>query len=426
MSIPREQKMGSTSLQAQTCREGSRGSSGSLVVLILASALLAGCGSTGAAKLQDAAYVPQTGVVRVVRKDLTNTLQIDSEFEPFQEVNVYAKVSGYIQKLYVDWGTHVRQGQILAVLEIPELKQQLEVDDAGVLRSEQDLERAREELSQAESRYAVADLTYKRLATVLQTRPGLVAQEEVDVANGKDLEAKAGASGAKAAVSAAEQALLMSKAALEKDKAMYAYSRITAPFDGVVTEIDAYGGALLPAGTSSNKGDQALCHLSQTDLLRLVIPVPERAVGQIHLGESVGVLVSNNNQTFEGKIARFSGLIDTQVRTMHTEIDVPNPKYQLVPGMYASVRIPLETVKGVLTVPTQAVLTSSGTHGSVLVVNADSKIEKRDVSLGLRTATDVEIVSGLQQNEMVVFGEQSQFKPGERVAPKIIAPAEME
>jgi RND family efflux transporter MFP subunit len=261
---------------------------------------------------------------------------------------------------------------------------------------------------------------------VLKTRPGLVAQEEVDLANGKDLEAKAGASGAKAAVSGAEQALAMSKAALERDKALYGYSRITAPFDGVVTEIDAYTGALLPAGTSSNKGDQALCRLSQNNLLRLVIPVPERAVGQIRLGENVDVLVSRNNQTFQGKIARFSGLINTQVRTMHTEVDVPNPKYQLVPGMYASVRIPLQTVKGVLAVPTQAVQTSGETHGSVLVVNAESRIERRDVTLGLQTAADVEIVSGLKENEMVIFGEQSQFKPGELVAPKVIAPAEME
>ncbi len=398
----------------------------SWVLLFMASVFVGGCGSTGATKSEDPANAPAAGVVRVVRKDLSDTLQIDSEFEPFQEVSVYAKVSGYIQKLDVDWGTHVRRGQVLAVLEIPELQQQLEVDEAAVLRSEQDLARAKEELSQAESKYAVTDLTYKRLATVMQTRPGLVAQEEVDVANGKDLEAKAGASGAKAEVSATEQALAMSKAALEKDKAMFAYARITAPFDGVVTEIDAYGGALLPAGTSSNKGDQALCHLSENDLLRLVIPVPERAVGQIHLGQTVMVAVSNNNQTFEGKIARFSGLIDTQTRTMHTEIDVPNPKYLLVPGMYASVRIPLQTVKGVLTVPTQAVQSSGELHGSVLVVNASSKIERRDVTLGLQTATDAEIVSGLKENEMVIFGEQSQFKPGELVAPKVIAPAEME
>ena len=416
----------STVVQSQNLGECSGNNLRSLLMLILATALAGGCGSTGTSKIENLANAPPAGVVRVVRKDLANNLQIDSEFKPFQEVNVYAKVSGYIQKLYVDWGTHVRQGQVLAVLEIPELQQQLEVDEAAVLRSEQDLARSREDLSQAESKYTVADLTYKRLATVLQTRPGLVAQEEVDVANGKDLEAKAGASGAKAAVSAAVQALAMSKAALEKDRAMFAYARITAPFAGVVTEIDAYGGALLPAGTSSNKGDQALCHLSENDLLRLVIPVPERAVGDIHLGESVAVLVSNNNQTFEGKIARFSGLIDTQTRTMHTEIDVPNPKYQLVPGMYASVRIPLQTVNGVLTVPTQAVQTSGGTHGSVLVVNASSRIEKRDVTLGLQTATDAEIVSGLQQNELVVYGEQSQFKPGELVAPKVIAPAEME
>lgn len=398
-----------------------------LPVLLLAAWMSCGCGSTGAAKNDNAANAPATGVVRVARKDLSSTLQIDSEFKPFQEVNVYAKVSGYIQKLNVDWGTHVHRGQVLAVLEIPELQQQLEVDQAAVLRSDQDLARAREDESQAESRYAVADLTYKRLATVLQTRPGLVAQEEVDVANGKDLEAKAGASGAKAAVSAAQQGLAMSKAALEKDKALYAYSRITAPFDGVVTEIDAYAGALLSAGTSSHQGDQALCHLSENDLLRLVIPVPERAVGDIHLGESVDVIVANNSKMFQGKIARFADSIDTQVRTMHTEIDVPNPKYQLVPGMYASVRIPLRTVKGVLTVPNQAVRSSGGgLHGTVLVVDADSRIERRDVTLGLQTATDTEIISGLQENERVVFGEQSQYKPGELVSPKIVTPAEME
>ena len=117
-----------------------------------------------------------------------------------------------------------------------------------------------------------------------KTRPELVAQEEVDIAQGKDLEANAGVSAAKDALAASEQALLGAKAALEKDKAMYAYANITAPFDGVVTEIDAYTGALLPAGTSSNKGDQALCRFSQNDLLRLVIPVPERAVADVHVG----------------------------------------------------------------------------------------------------------------------------------------------
>ena len=384
---------------------------------------IAGCGSSGKATADEASIAPTVAVVKVTRKNLGRSLQIASEFQPFQEVNVYAKVSGYIHKLYIDWGSHVHSGDLLAVLEIPELQQQIELDQAAVKRSENDLARAKEDLAQANSKYQVADLTYKRLSTVMQTKPGLVAQEEVDVAEGKDLEAKAGVSGAQAAVSGAEQALAISKAGLEKDRAMFAYSRITAPFDGVVTELSAYTGALLPAGTSSTKGDQSLCRLSQTNLLRLVIPVPERAVPDIHLGQSVAVEVSSTNKTFDGKIVRVSGQIDTQTRTMHTEVNVPNPKYELVPGMYATVQIPLHTVTNALSLPSQAVQAGAEGHGTVLVVNSSNRIEKRDVALGLETATDKEILSGLHENEMVVFGEQSQYKPGQLVTPRVVQPA---
>ena len=396
------------------------------VSLVFAAALLAGCGSSGKATADEATIAPTVGVVKVTRKDLSSTLQIASEFQPFQEVNVYAKVSGYIHKLYVDWGSHVRSGDLLAVLEIPELQQQLELDQAAVRRSDNDLARAKEDLAQASSRFQVADLTYKRLSTVMQTKPGLVAQEEVDIAEGKDLEAKAGVSGAQAAVAGADQALAISKAALEKDRALFAYSRIAAPFDGVVTEINAYTGALLSAGTSSTKNDQSLCRLSQTSLLRLVIPLPERAVPDVHLGESIAVQVSGRNKTFEGKIARFSGQIDTQTRTMHTEVNVPNSRYELVPGMYATAQIPLHTVKNALTVPSQAVQPGSEGHGTVLVVNSNNKIEKRDVAVGLQSAVDIEILSGLHENESVVFGEQSQYKPGQLVTPRVVEPSGME
>jgi len=385
--------------------------------------LLCACGSGPKASADDPSNAPRVAVVKVVRRNLSNTLEIASEFQPFEEISVFAKVSGYIQKLYIDWGTHVSQGQLLAVLEIPELQQQLELDHAVIRHSEQDFARSNEELSGAKSSYNVAHLTYSRLADVQKTRPELVAQEEIDVAESKDLETSAGMSAAKDAVAGAEQELLAAKASLEKDRAMYAYARISAPFNGVVTEMDAYTGALLPAGTSSNKGDQALCRLSQNDLLRLVIPLPERAVGDVHLGETVAIHVSTNDKTFEGKIVRFSDQIDTQTRTMHTEIDVPNPRYELVPGMYATVRVPLHTANNVLTVPLQAVQVSGEDRGSALVVNAGHRIEKRDVRLGLESATDAEVLSGLKENESVVFGEQSQFKPGELVAPQIAQPA---
>jgi RND family efflux transporter MFP subunit len=398
----------------------------SMALVILLSALAAGCGETHKADAGDPANLPRVAVVKVQRKSLASTLEISSEFLPFQEIDVYAKVSGYIQKLYVDWGTHVKQGQLLAVLEIPELQQQLLQDEAAVRRADQDVSRAHEEQSRAESAYSVAHVTYKRLADVQKSRPELVAQQEIDVAQGKDLEASAGVSSSKDALAASEQALLASKAALEKDKAMFAYARMTAPFDGVVTQIYAYTGALLPAGTSSAKDQSALCRLSQNDLLRLVIPVPERAVADIRDGEQVEVEVSALKKTFSGKIARFSDQIDPTTRTMHTEVTVPNANYELVPGMYAGVKIPLHAVSNVLTVPVQALQSTGTGQGTVLIVNSTNHLEKREVKVGLMTATDAEVLSGLTEAETIVFGEQNQFKEGELVAPQLVEAPGME
>jgi RND family efflux transporter MFP subunit len=386
---------------------------------------LAGCGPWGDKARVDA-NAPVVPVVKVERKNLNSQLSIASEFQPFQDVFVYAKVSGYIQKLYVDWGTHVKQGQLLAVLEIPELQQQIQQDQASVRKSEQDLLRAQEELTRSQSAYNVAHLTYSRLADVQKSRPELVAQEEIDVAQGKDLEANANVSAAKDSLAAGNEELAASKAALEKDRTLFAYARITAPFDGVITEMDAYTGALLPAGTSSNKGDQALCHLSENNLLRLVIPVPERVVATIQDGQTVDVRVSGLNKDFNGKIVRFSDNIDPQTRTMHTEVDVENPTFEIVPGMYATVVLPLQTDRNVLTLPIQAVRISGETHGHVMLLGPDNKLQDRDVSIGTQGATLVEIASGLNENDSVVFGEQTQYRAGELVKPKPITPEGME
>jgi len=391
-----------------------------LIFAGLFAGLLCGCGDARKAEAEDAAHAPSAPVVKVVRRDLNNELEIASEFQPLQEIEVYAKVSGYIKKLYVDWGTHVKQGQILAELEIPELQQQLQQDEASARRSEQDLGRSREELNRAQSTYNVAHLTYSRLADVQKSRPELVAQEEIDAAQGKDLEANAGVSSSKDSVSAAEQGLLAAKAALGKDQAMFAYARITAPFDGVVTQIYAYTGSLLPAGTSSNKGDLALCQLSQNNVLRLVIPLPERAVTDVHVGDTVNIEVSGAKNAFTGKIVRLSGQIETQTRTMHTEVQVPNPSYLLVPGMYASVKIPLRSASQALSIPVQAVQSSGNGQGTVLLVNSSNRVEKREVKLGIETASQAEVLSGLNENEMVIFGEQNQFKAGALVSPQIV------
>ena len=389
------------------------------LALLLVVGTVGGCGAANRAA-GDPRGAPHAAVVKPVRRDLANALQIASEFQPYQEIDVYAKVSGYVRKLYIDWGTHVKQGGLLAVLDIPELQQQLHVDEANAQGSAHDVTRAEQELSRAQSDYTVAHVTYDRLAGVQKTQPQLVAQEEVDIAQGKDQAARATVSADQSALGASQQALAAAKAALDRDQALYAYSRITAPFDGVVTRMDAYTGALLPAGTSSNKGDLALCHLAQNNLLRLVIPVPERAVAEIQVGEMVAVHVTALNKTFQGKIVRFSDHIDLETRTMHTEVEVPNPNYELVPGMYATVQLLLHAAKDALTVPVQAIQHFGRNHGAALVVDSNSTIERRDVILGIQTATEDQIVSGLNDNERVIVGELSQYKPGERVTPELV------
>lgn len=397
-----------------------------LLLPILLAASLSGCGHTKPVSADNPENAPSASVATVVQQSITDQLEIASEFQPFQEISVYAKVSGYVQKLNIDWGTHVRQGQVMAILEIPELEQQLQLDAATLRRSQHDLKRAHEELNRAQSAYTVAHITYTRLADVQKERPELVAQQDIDVAQGKDQEADAALSAAKAALSAAEQAVVASQAALDKDKALYAYSRITAPFDGVVTEMDAFTGALLPAGTSSNKGDLALCKLSQNNILRLVIPVPERAVPDVKIGQSLDLKVTTLNKTLQGKIVRVSGQIDLETRTMHTEIQVPNADYTLVPGMYASVQLPLHTAENALTVPIQAFQPSGEGRGTVLVVDPANKIELRQVTLGLQTANLVQLLSGVKAGERVVIGDQTQYRSGELVKPVPMAPSKVE
>jgi RND family efflux transporter MFP subunit len=368
---------------------------------------------------------PIAAVVKVERRDISSSLDIASEFLPFQEIDVYAKESGYIKKLYIDWGTHVKEGQLLAELEIPELQEQLQGDKAAVTRAEQDLERAHEELTRAQSAYEVAHVTYTRMANVQKTRPELISQEDIDVAQGKDLETNASVSAAKDSVAASEAELANAKASLAKDNALYGYARMTAPFTGVVTRMYAYTGALLPAGTTSNVGESALCRLSQNDLLRLVIPVPERYAGDIHLGQEIGVKVTALNKTFTGKVIRYSEQIDLSTRTMHTEVQVPNAKYEIIPGMYADIQLPVHTDKNALTLPLQAVLTKGNGNGSVLVVDGTNHVERRDVTLGLQSPGYVEVLSGVKDGEMAIYGEQDQYQSGMLVKPQLTQPQVM-
>jgi RND family efflux transporter MFP subunit len=205
--------------------------------------------------------------------------------------------------------------------------------------------------------------------------------------------------------------------------AMSDYTRIVAPFNGVITKRYVDTGALVQAGTSSNTQALPVVSVAENDLFRLTVPVPESAVPDIRLGSMVTVHVSALNRDFDGKVSRFADAVNQDTRTMHTEIDVPNRNGSLVAGMYADVSLVLQHKSAVLAVPIQAV-TRNGGGASVLIVDPENRIQERAVQLGLEGSNNVEVVSGLSTNDRVVLGSRAEFHTGDLVAPKIVAQKE--
>jgi RND family efflux transporter MFP subunit len=384
----------------------------SLGVAIFAS----GCGNSS--KTQAAKdTAPTAPVVKVTRGDIAQEFSTAAVFRPYQEIKIYAKVPGYVRVINVDIGDRVRKGEVLATLEVPELVASVEHAQAAVARSQEDLRTAKSNLNRAQSSHDVAHLEYTRLAQVAKDKPGLVAQQEVDDAQGKDLESEAAVDAATSAVAAAQQQLAVDKAEQEKEQSMVDYSTITAPFDGVITDRYADTGAMLAAGTSTEKNALPLVQLAQNGLLRLDIPVPESVVPNVHIGEPVDVLVQSLHKTFKGKVVRFTRQLDLSTRTMETEIDVPNPNLELVPGMYGTSSLGLQAAKGVLLLPAEAVVQGDATP-YVLTVNANNIVERKNVTLGIQGPNHVEVSSGLNDGETVIAAGQSEFTPGERVQPR--------
>jgi len=351
---------------------------------------------------------------------ISDMITLSGEFRPFQEVDVHAKVAGYIRKIYVDVGDHVKTGQTLAILEVPELDAQLQGAEAAIRRSQDAIRRAQGDLKRAESLHQATHLDYTRLKQASEARPGLIAEQELDNAQAKDREGEAQISADEAAFSEARNQLDVASAEQKQLSAMSGYAQIVAPFDGVITKRYVDTGALVQAGTSSNTQAVPVVSVAQTDLFRLTLAVPESAVPMIRLGTTVTVHVQALNRDFEGKVARFANAVNQETRTMHTEVDVRNPSRSIVEGMYAEVKLTLAKSDHALAVPIQAV-SREGSHTTVLVVNSNEQIEEREVHLGIEGANQVEVVAGLKPNDRVVMGSRSDFRPGERVDPKVIA-----
>jgi RND family efflux transporter MFP subunit len=377
---------------------------------------LVSCSSKG--KSQDASVsdIPSASVAEVKQGNITHTLSLAGQFQPYQVVDVHPKVSGFMVRINVDIGDKVRKGESLAVLEVPELQAQLRASNFDMQQAQSEILRAQHEVKRAQAIHAAEQLDYQRLLDTSKAQPGLVAQQELDDAQSKDLSSASQVDAAKAAADAAHQHAEAAQANNERVQAIQNYTNVVAPIDGVVVWRYADTGALIQSGTDSNQSALPIIRLAQSTLLRLRMPIPEDDVQYVHEGDPMQIRIDALNRSITGKIVRFTRSVNFETRTMETEVDVENRDLSISPGMYANTKLQLASANNVLTIPVEA-LTIRGDQQAVYVLDGANHVHVRNVVVGLRGSKLAEIKSGLNQGERVIAGGQQKYNEGEQVSP---------
>jgi RND family efflux transporter MFP subunit len=374
------------------------------------------CDSKAKSSEANAAEIPSAQVATVQRGDISHVLRVAGQFQPYQVVDVHPKVSGYMLRINVDIGDVVHKGQTLAVLEVPELNAEVQGSGFAVEQSKQQIIGAQHEISRAEATHSALHANYTRLLDASRAQPGLIAQQELDDAQAKDLSSESQVDAAKAAMAAAQQHGEVAHSDQQRLQALQNYTNVIAPLDGVVIWRYADTGALIQGGTNSNSQDIPIVKLSQSGLLRLRVPVPENDVQYVHTGDEMQVRVDAINRSFTGKIVRSTRNVNFETRTMETEVDVENRDLSIDPGMYANALLQLSRAQNVLTIPVEA-LVLKGRQDTVYVVDINNRIHIRDVDVGTQGSRLAEIRSGLHAGERVIIGGQEKYFEHEEVKP---------
>jgi RND family efflux transporter MFP subunit len=346
--------------------------------------------------------------------NLENNLILSAEFRPFQEVDVMAKVAGYVRAINVDIGSRVRQNAVLATLEVPEIQDDLAKAKAGVAAAEANIATAQAGVQRAQAGANISRLSFQRIQDVATRDKGLVPKQDIDVAESKQLEADAQLASANSSLKSAQQSRAEAESEYSRAEAMVQYATIRAPFAGIVTKRYANIGSMIQAGISSQTQAMPLVRLAQNDVLRLSLPVPVSAVSDVRDGQTVDVSVTSTGRHLKGKIARYAGSVQMATRTMDTEVDVPNPDGSLVPGMYAEVHLHLADRPAALSVPLDGV-DGLGTSAQQAYVVRDGVVHIVAVKVGLQTPNRIEILSGLQRGDNVIVGRHTGLSDGEKV-----------
>ncbi len=336
--------------------------------------LILGCKDSSSEPPKQSAALPvPVQISQPKRGPITRFVTLPGEIKPYQQATLYAKVAGYLKTITVDKGDQVTGGVLLAEIEVPEL-----IAERSRYRAEVE----------------VAAIDYKRLSESQQKVPDLVVPQTVDDARGK---------------------LDVAKANLERTETLLNYAKITAPFSGIITKRTVDPGAFIPAATSGSAAQNAaIVTLTDLNRVRLQVAVPELESSLIATDQPVKLTVDGlPGRSFDGKITRFSYSLDDQNKTMLAESELPNPKLELRPGMYAIVKIGIERKEDALLVPVDALLVEKS--GASVFTVADNKAKKTPVKTGFNDGANAEILAGIKPDQPVILIGKKPLADGQPV-----------
>src|SRR5436309_10159975 len=344
-----------------------------VVAALVGQGIISGCKPSTTETTKELAPPLAVQVVQPKRGSITRNVALPGEIKAYQQATLYAKVAGYLKTITVDKGDRVKEGDLIADIEVPEMLA--------------DLARYKAEVT-------VAELDYKRLSESQKRLPDLVVPQTVDNAKGK---------------------LDVAKASLERTETLLGFAKITSPFSGVITKRMVDPGAFIPAATSGSAAQNAaIVTLADFNRVRVQVAIPELETSLVATGQPVEVTVDGlPGRSFDGKVTRFSYALDEATKTMLAEIELPNPKLELRPGMYAIVKIGIERRENALLAPVEALVTEKA--GASVFTVVDNKAKKIPVKTGFNDGTNVEVVSGLEPAQTVILMGKRAWGEGQAV-----------
>jgi membrane fusion protein, multidrug efflux system len=371
-----------------------------VVVVLILSLFICGCGGKPkrAASKQTETDAQTVEVVPVASQKLATVFTLPAQLIPFQTVDIYPKVTGFLDMIRVDRGSRVRKGELIIRLSAPELLSQR-------AQAESALRAAEAQLTTAQAKLSSDNGTYLHMASAAKT-PGVVAENDVMVASQT-------ASADQGQVHSAENNVAAARDALRSVTQLQSYLNIYAPFDGVVTTRNLHPGALVgPA--SGQSGTMPIVQIVDTTRLRLVVPVPEAYVGEMQVGQQVAFTVpAHPGETFHAPIARISHDVELNTRTMPVELDIRSTDGRLSPGSYSSVQWPVHRATSTMFVPISAV--TNDQQRTFVERVRDGKAEWVDVVTGLSVGANIEVFGDLKPGDEVIRNATDAIRPGQQV-----------